>query len=128
MTVAATPVLVFEFPLPANRGNARFGHFYAQHRSKKKYWELLDTLAMAKRIPRAPQRPYPQAAAEIVLRTYRPMDQDNSHARVKDVLDWLRTRGYLVDDNPAAFSYTLTCAPAKLADCGITLRLTELSA
>jgi hypothetical protein len=127
MTAASTPVLAFEFPLPANRGNARFGHFYAEHRSKKRYWALLDTLAMVRRLPRAPTRPFGHAAAEITLRTYRRQDEDNAHARLKDVCDWLRTRGYIADDNPAAFTYTLSCETAKLADCGVLLILREVA-
>lgn len=120
--------LVFAIPLPANRGNARFGHFYAQHRSKKKYWKLLDTLVIVRRLPKPPAHPFWHAAAVIVMRTYRTMDTDNGHARLKDVLDWLRTRGYVGDDGPGSLTYTLTLERAKLADCGITIQLTEVQA
>ena len=39
--------------------------------------------------------------ADVTLYTHQAMDEDNLNARLKFPLDWLQSRGYIVDDSPA---------------------------
>jgi hypothetical protein len=77
---------------------------------------------MAKENPKPISR-WAKAEAEIQMRTWRQMDQDNASARLKWVLDWLESRGYVANDKDVR--YTLDCRTAQRADLGITLVLRE---
>jgi len=125
VSTATGQVSVFAFPLPENMGNHRV-HWATKHRRRKAYLESLDTRSLLKWNPRPPSKPWEKAHAEVEVRTYRQMDQDNATARVKWCLDWLVSRGYLVDDKPKHLTLSVTSATAPRAECGVTLRLTEL--
>lgn len=124
-TLWCRPVsLVFELPLPENLGNSRL-HWRRKHAAKKAYWALLDTLVMAKELPRPPRVPYLKCEAEIQMRTWRRMDLDNAHSRVKWLNDFLQSRGYIADDKH--LTYQLDLRTATRADLGVTIVLRELA-
>jgi hypothetical protein len=96
--------LVFELPLPDNVANGRM-HWRAKAKRKAAYYDQLDALEM------------------IEMRTVRRMDHDNAHARLKWVLDWLQTRGYMANDRDLRYQLDNKTAPRK--EAGITLVLRE---
>lgn len=116
--------LVFELPLPVNT-NSKGSHWAGRHYRRKAYWEQLDNLVTLKQNPGAPRAPWTRAEATVEMRTYRTADTDNCHARLKNVLDWLQTRGYIVNDRD--LRYTLTTRTAPRDDLGITLTLREVA-
>jgi hypothetical protein len=88
-----TAPLVFTLPLPVNLANTSFGHWAMKHRKRKEYWEALDVGVLFK--------PFPRARLDVVMYHTHDTDRDNREARLKWVLDWLTSRGYLVDDADA---------------------------
>ena len=110
----------FDLPLPANLGNARM-HWAAKNRAKKYYWAALDYMVNLGQLPKPPRTPYRQAHAWIQLRTWRLMDRDNGHARIKWVLDWLQTRGYVMNDKWVTYDLDVIASPRK--EVGITMTL-----
>jgi hypothetical protein len=96
-----TAPLVFTLPLPVNLANTSFGHWAVKHKARKAYWESLDVGVTFKRLPCAPQRPYSRARLDVAMYHTHDTDRDNREARLKWVLDWLTSRGYLVDDADA---------------------------
>jgi hypothetical protein len=114
--------LVFELPLPDNVANGRM-HWRAKFNRKMEYYESLDLLISMRLVPRRPKRSITKPVAEIEMRTVRAMDHDNAHARLKWVLDWLQTRGYIVNDRDLRYQLDNKTAPRK--EVGITLVLRE---
>jgi hypothetical protein len=94
-----TAPLVFTLPLPVNLGNGRM-HWRTKYASMKSYWCTLDCMLIAKRLPPRPKAPYARAHLDVAMHHNRDMDHDGAEARLKWPLDWLVTRGYLVDDSP----------------------------
>lgn len=119
--------LVFLLPLPMDRANT-YQHYMARHRERKALWRVLDQRVTLKFLPRAPLRPYVKAHATIELRTWRQMDEDNADARLKDVLDWFKSRGYIVDDSPEHLTRALRATTAPRHEIGITVLLREVAA
>lgn len=136
--------LTFVVPLPPNRANAR-GHWRTIHAQKKAYWHQLDLLAgmifgTALRVvslardgappyvmPNRPPTPWPAAVIAVTFYVVREMDDDNAPNRAKWLLDWLVTRGYVVDDNRhalqwAGFPKQVKC---KRAEVRVELTLTK---
>ena len=108
MVIPQTPgTLLFTCPVPPNKANAR-GRWQRGHFARKDYWTVLDTLVMAKRIPPALGTPLPTASVAVHLVLYNAMDPDNLTARVKDLLDWLVSRGYLAGDTAKHLALTVT--------------------
>jgi hypothetical protein len=118
--------LVFELPLPANlNGSGWGGHYRKKTAGQEKYYTLLDTLVMAKRLPRAPAERWQQVTGECEVRTCPIMDQDNANRRMKWVWDWLQSRGYLTNDRNVRC--VVVPVASKRKDQGITLVLREVS-
>lgn len=103
--------LVFVVPMPPRLMNRRGegSHWRTLHREKLAYWTTLDALASFGArvtgagwcgfvVPAPPAAPLDRAtlASHMVLGAA--MDDDNAMTRHKWVVDWLRTRGYIVDD------------------------------
>ena len=85
-------------PMPPNI-NARFGHYMARHHEKKQYYKRLDELQNAGVIPPPPMTPIAKATAAATMYLGHEMDDDNAMRRAyKAPLDWLKSRGYIVDD------------------------------
>jgi hypothetical protein len=114
--------LVFELPLPDNVANGRM-HWRAKAKRKAWYWLSLDSLMFSADLPKPPKVPIRMPVAEIEMRTVRRMDHDNAHARLKWVLDWLQTRGYMANDRDLRYQLDNKTAPRK--EAGITLVLRE---
>ena len=126
-----TASLVFVLPLPVNLANARFGHWSNLHRTKTQYWNTLDLMAMAKRVPRKPAAPMMRSLMDVEIHHTHDCDHTNRETRVKWVEDWLTTRGYIVDDSDAHLKRTgevrlVRCR--KVADRKLVLTLTPLEA
>ena len=126
MTAVSQGALVFEFPLPLNRAN-RWQHYMARHRTRKELWRNLDTRVTVKRLPRPPLKPWERAHAVIEVRTWRRADVDNCTSRAKDLIDWLVSRGYVVDDGPLHLSLSIRATAAPRKQIGVTVTLTEVS-
>jgi hypothetical protein len=90
-------VLVFRFPMPENIANTPMHHM-VRHRLKTAYWALCDTLQAGGILPPPPVAPWARVAVTSHMTLGNPMDDDNAMARHKPLLDWLKTRGYIVDD------------------------------
>jgi hypothetical protein len=115
--------LVFELPLPPANVNAR-GGWKGSHFRRKRYWQQCDNTVTLKKNPLPPYpRPWLRAQAVIELRTFNPMDQDNAEARLKDALDWLQSRGYVVNDRHLTYSLTQR---VDRKNRGLTLTLEEV--
>ena len=117
-----TAPLVFELPLPDNVANERM-HWRVKAERKEAYYSALDMLMFGELLPGPPLIPLVKPEAEIQMRTVRQMDHDNAHARLKWVLDWLQTRGYIVNDRDLRYQLDNKTAPKK--QVGITLILRD---
>ena len=125
MSVRRITDLVFELPLPPNLGNSR-AHWRLKARQKTDFYVVCDARVVVKgwHVPRPVEgMPWAKPVAEITMRTARAMDHDNAHARLKWVLDWLQTRGYIVNDRDLRYQLENKTAPRK--EVGITLVLRE---
>jgi hypothetical protein len=103
--------LVFVVPMPPRLMNRRGegSHWRTLHREKLAYWTTLDALASFGArvtgagwcgfvVPAPPAAPMAQATLGSAMVLGAAMDDDNAMARHKWLVDWLRTRGYIVDD------------------------------
>jgi hypothetical protein len=91
-------MLTLRLPMPLARQGSADAHWAFRYRNKKKYALTCDTLLVAKQVPPPPAKPYAKVRMSVVARVYNPNDDDNLMARCKWALDWLKTRGYIVDD------------------------------
>lgn len=91
---------VFVFPMPPNLTNRRSGasHWAVRGREKKDYLAVCDSRQALGLLPPPPGRPLEKVVLKSVMRLGAAMDDDNALARHKWPLDWLKTRGYIVDD------------------------------
>lgn len=90
--------LTLTVPLPPNLANARM-HWRVKLKAKKAYWETLSMLANMGKIPAEIVSRPPRARIAVTLYLHSPMDDDNAMARVKWILDWFVTNGYLAGDS-----------------------------
>lgn len=95
------PKLTLTFPMPLNIGNGSHGHWRTRHNQKQAYFRALDALQAAAQLPAPPPAPLERAKVDSVMHLARQMDVDNAMRRHKWILDWLKTRGYIVDDSPS---------------------------
>lgn len=88
------------FPMPPNLTNRRSGasHWAVRGKEKKTYLSLCDTLQMCGDLPAPPPTPFASVTLSSVMHLGAHMDDDNALARHKWPLDWLKTRGFIVDD------------------------------
>lgn len=94
----ARRTLVLRLPLPLARQGRADAHWSFRYRNKKKYVLSCDSLMWAKRLPCPPEKPFSKVRISVVAHVYNPNDDDNLMARCKWALDWMKTRGYIVDD------------------------------
>lgn len=93
--------LVFTLPLPpnlTNNGGRNSTHWRIHYRERKDYLAKLDVLLMMKKLPPVPPAPFPRVTVRSVMYLGGAMDDDNAMARHKVCLDFLKKRGYIVDD------------------------------
>ena len=88
------------FPMPPNLTNRVSGHSHwsVRGREKKAYLALCDQCQLIGRLPKPPKHPIQEASVSSVMYLGSAMDDDNALARHKWALDWLKTRGFIVDD------------------------------
>jgi hypothetical protein len=125
---AVTEPLVFVLPLPVNIGNSRT-HWAAKNKAKKDYWAICDFMLMAKRLPPRPARPFPRAQLAAAIHHTHDTDADNREARLKWAIDWLHTRGYIVDDGDAYLERQTICGAVRcrlVSERRLVLTLTPL--
>jgi hypothetical protein len=84
--------------MPANVANAR-GSWHVGHRAKKRFYRESDERQLVGLVPRPPADPLTSAHVRVRFHVHNLLDPDNLYARMKHVLDWLVTRGYLADDD-----------------------------
>lgn len=113
-------------PMPPNLANARM-HWRVKYNAKVAYQAVLDHYQAAKRIPAPPRRPMSPATLASTLYLWAHMDDDNALARVKWAADWLKTRGYIVDDKRPHCRFTIPEQFIDRADQRLVLTL-ELEA
>jgi hypothetical protein len=91
--------LRFVVPMPSNLANARM-HWTRKHRERRAYFARLDELLAFGQFPRPPKAPFAKATIRAVMHLGAAMDEGNAmHRAEKWPCDWLKTRGYIVDDN-----------------------------
>lgn len=106
---AAPDTLTFVFPMPtnlANRGRGASRNGLALSREKKRYLKSLDTLQAAGVLPPPPDAAFATARISSVMVLGSAMDDDNAMTRHKWPKDWLKTRGYIVDDSKKHLTWT----------------------
>ena len=84
----------FTLPLPPNRANRR-RHWRTEKKEHDDYF-----LACLVRYGKKPKRTFEKARIKVKAYTHQTMDTDNLMARLKHAVDFLVTRGYIVDDKP----------------------------
>lgn len=90
--------LMMNLPMPPNLGNSR-GHSRWSGAQKKRYFEILDKRQLFGMLPEPPKQPWDNVQLRADLHLGARMDDDNAKFRAyKWPADWLRTRGYIVDD------------------------------
>lgn len=60
----------------------------------------LDNLQLIGAVPPPPKLPLPKARISATIYAWSLSDPDNATGRLKWVLDWLVSRGYIADDSP----------------------------
>lgn len=94
--------------MPPNLANNKI-HWRTRKKWQDQYKGTLDYMllrANAKKppvgeyvVPPSLEAPFDHATVTVHLVLFNPMDDDNAMARMKFLMDWLVTRGYLVDDS-----------------------------
>lgn len=105
MSAAPRRTLALRVPMPLNIGNGSHGHWATRDKQRKAYLKALDMLQAAQRIPPPPPEPFGRVKLDSVMHLASMMDHDNAVRRHKWALDWLRTRGYIVDDSPKCLEW-----------------------
>jgi hypothetical protein len=90
------------FPMPLNLANSRL-HWRTKHRHKVAYWAACD--ALVKPDAWLLNTPIARAVARAELVCWSTSDQDNAMSRMKWIMDWLVTRGYLAGDDPKRLTW-----------------------
>lgn len=90
--------MTFTLPLPPNIANARM-HWRVKNIERKAYMQACDALQAAGRVPAPPRQPFVRSWIEASITNAALSDDDNAMARLKWPVDWLKTRGYIVDDS-----------------------------
>jgi hypothetical protein len=83
--------------MPPDVANSR-KHWAVRHKDSKAFAADCDALQAGGILPPPPARPWPKATIASWMTLFNPMDADNSVSRHKALIDWLVTRGYLLDD------------------------------
>lgn len=92
-------VLTFAFPLPPNLNREQTQHWGAKHRMRQEWYQSADNCQVYGRVPAPPPKAWTRVRIAAVLTMPTVMDEDNAMRRAaKWPLDWLKTRGYIVND------------------------------
>ena len=95
----ADDTLTFTFPMPDRMlyANGR-AHWAVKSKVKNALWATCDRLVLGEVLPDPPKAPWTKATVRSVMTVGAMHDDDNAMNRHKPILDWLVTRGYVVDD------------------------------
>lgn len=117
-------------PMPPNilnSGRVR-AHWSRVYGMKKRYYQDCDARQQLGIIPAPPLTPFRRTVAGVTMRLGNPMDDDNAMGRLKWVWDWLKTRGYILDDRRKNLSQGI---PRQIIERGnppsVFLTLTEIT-
>lgn len=116
-------------PMPPVASNRRGSNGWrAGWGEKKSYKKQLDELQGAGLIPPPPKEPFVRASIESTMILGGAMDDDNALFRHKPLIDWLKTRGYIVDDRKKNLTWLglPTQVVTRKMEARISLVLTEL--
>lgn len=98
--------LTLKLPLPPNIANKRM-HWRVKYNKQQEYYAACDHRQRVGLIPPPPERPFSRARIHVVLELARMMDTGNAmHRAEKWPCDWLKTRGYIVDDSPTHLEWS----------------------
>lgn len=92
--------LRFSLPMPINLANSRM-HWRVKENHRQAFMAACDMKRIAGELPPPPDRPFPLVTAKVTLYLGSAMDDDNAANRCKWAWDWLKTRGYILDDKRA---------------------------
>lgn len=99
-------VLRFVVPMPENLANTSQRGWRGLHARKVKYFDALDALQAAGQLPKPPVRPFAKAKIRATMFLGGAMDDGNAmHRCEKWPCDWLKTRGYIVDDRRSCLTW-----------------------
>lgn len=115
--------LTLELPLPPNMANARM-HWRKKHAERTRYRAQCDILALTGKVPGLPAAPLSSVTLNATLYLWATMDDDNALARIKWAADWLKTRGYIVDDKRPHCRFTIPEQVIDRANQRLVLTLT----
>ena len=96
--LAGATHLTFEFPMPENLANSRM-HWAVKDLKRRAFFDLCDAKQAAKQLPAPPSAPWEFSIAHVTMFLAGHMDDDNAGNRNKWIWDWLKTRGYIVNDS-----------------------------
>lgn len=130
-------ILVFWLPMPPKEGtNASYsGHWATRRKQTKAYLSELDYRQTLGLLPDPPDKPFQKAELKVLycLKSRRHfMDRDNRTARLKRVNDWLKTRGYIVEDDDEHLIYQIPDQVVRTREmnvpdlCSVSITLTQL--
>lgn len=104
------------FPLPPNLANGR-GHSRWSGARKKRYFKMMDERQAYGLVPPPPSVPHERVTLSAWMGLGARMDDDNAMLRAyKWPADWLRTRGYIVNDQAPHCTMTLPTREIVRAD------------
>ena len=117
--------LTLTLPLPPNMANGRM-HWRTKHRARTDYMRDCDTFQMLGHAPPPPFAPLSGVELSATLYVWATHDDDNALARTKWAADWLKTRGYIVDDKRPHCRFTIPEQVIDRAHQRLVLTLTPL--
>ncbi len=115
--------LTLTLPLPPNMANERV-HWRVKHRARRGYIAMCDTRQQFSLIPAPPRAALSGIELRATLYCWATMDDDNALARIKWAADWLKTRGYIVDDKRPHCRFTIPEQVIDRKDQRLVLTLT----
>jgi hypothetical protein len=83
--------------MPPNLTNGRM-HWRTLHRKRTEFYAACDAKQLTGELPPPPTIPFLRATASVTMYLGSEMDDENCAARTKWCFDWLKTRGYILDD------------------------------
>lgn len=112
--------------MPPNNANlaSGHGHWSTVARAKKRYFRQLDERQNCGLIPPPPPAPLTKVVLDAVMVVGQRMDDENAKYRCyKWPCDWLKTRGYIVDDRQPYCAMRDPVQVVKRSPEGYTIKL-----
>lgn len=116
--------IVIVAPMPENANGSKFHNWRARDAARQKYFKRLDDMQGAGLIPEPPPRPLEKVTVRSIMRLGNGMDDDNAATRHKTLLDWLKSRGYIVDDRRSCLRWEAFPEQVVKRDGRYTITLT----